>query len=154
MSRHVTYHEHIFPYSNQNQPFQWQYHSNQPIASTIEPEPVNNLNTNQHESTINKATNPEDFEPEISSNNELDNHNQPPAQNLPEPDLLPLRKSTRTIQKPTHLSDYVCNLSKESDDSSSSGILYPITHFHSLNNLSPSHQKFALAVTNAFEPTS
>jgi len=48
----------------------------------------------------------------------------------------------------------VCNLSKESVDSSSSGILYPITRFHSLNNLSPSHQKFALAVTNAFEPTS
>jgi len=153
VSRHVTYHEHILPYSNPNQPFQWKYHSNQPIAPVIEPEPVNNPNTNPHDSTITN-TNPEDLEPEISSNNELDNHNQPPAQDLPEPDPSPLRKSTRTIQKPTHLPDYVCNLSKESIDSSSSGILYPITHFHSLNNLSPSHQKFALAVTNASEPTS
>jgi hypothetical protein len=55
---------------------------------------------------------------------------------------------------PIHLSDYVCNSSKETADSSSSGILYPINHFHSLNSLSPSHQKFALAVTNTSKPAS
>jgi len=66
--------------------FQWQYHSNQPITPVIEPEPINNPNTNPHDSTITN-TNPEDLEPEIRSNSELDNHNQPPAQNLPEPDL-------------------------------------------------------------------
>lgn len=152
VSRHVTYHEHILPYSNSNQPFQWQYHSNQPISSAIEP--ITNLNTNQNESTVTKPINPEDSESEISSNIELDDHIQPHSQTLPEPDSLSLRKSTRPIQKPTYLSDYVCNLSKESDNSSSSGILYPITHYHSLNSLSPSHQKFALAVTNAAEPTS
>jgi hypothetical protein len=48
----------------------------------------------------------------------------------------------------------VCNSSKEAVDSSSSVILYPINHFHSLNSLSPSHQKFTLAITNTSEPTS
>jgi len=137
VSRHVTYHEHILPYSNHSQPFQWQYHSNHLVTSVIELESINNPNINQYQPDITKATNLEIYEPEIPSNIELDNHNQPPAQSLPELDSLSLRRSTRTIQKPTHLLEYVCNFSKELANSSSSGILYPINHFHSLNILAP-----------------
>jgi len=79
MSRHVTYHEHILPYSNQNQPFQWKYHSNHHVTSVIKPEPEPELESVNNPNT--KASDPEIYEPEILSNLEIDNHNQPPAHN-------------------------------------------------------------------------
>jgi hypothetical protein len=45
-------------------------------------------------------------------------------------------------------------ISKESANQASSGILYPINHFHSLSNVFDSQQKFVLAITNASEPSS
>ena len=52
------------------------------------------------------------------------------------------------------MSDYVCNSSSDSTNQASSGILYPIKHYHSLNNISSSQQKFVLAITDASEPDS
>lgn len=103
--------------------------------------------------------------PNISSNSELDHHihiNPLPDDHIPEPepaiDSEPQdqahRKSTRPHHKPKHLSDYICSLSNNSVNQASSGSLYPITHFHSLSNVSASHQKFALAITDASEPSS
>ena len=145
ISRNVTYHEHILPYSNSSQSFQWQYHSNHPIPSVTEPASENCV---LEPPTIHSNTIPDPtlYEPETPHQE----HN--PI--LPEPENLSLRRSTRNISKPIHLSDYVCNLSNDSANSSSSGILYPIHHFHSLNNISDSHQKFVMAITNATEPAS
>lgn len=80
------------------------------------------------------------------------NGNPLPDITLPEHQPITLRKSTRNTHKPQHLTNYICNLSKESVDPKSSGILYPINHFHSLSNLSASHGSFSLSVTGASEP--
>ncbi|PNX97526.1 hypothetical protein L195_g020756, partial [Trifolium pratense] len=65
-----------------------------------------------------------------------------------------LRRSARPTHRPTHLFDYVCNLSTGSVLPSSPGISYPISHFHSCANLSASHSKFALSLTIDDEPVS
>ncbi|CAJ2666105.1 unnamed protein product [Trifolium pratense] len=64
-----------------------------------------------------------------------------------------IRKSTRLRSQPSHLNDYVCNLSDAHSKSSSQIMLYPISHFHSCVNLSTSHTKFVLSVNNDIEPS-
>ncbi|RHN73806.1 putative RNA-directed DNA polymerase [Medicago truncatula] len=101
----------------------------------------------------------------ISTTPELDHHihiNPLPDDHIHEPEPTiesepqdqAHRKSTRPHHKPKHLSDYICSLSNNSVSQGSSGSLYPITHFHSLSNISASHQKFALAITDVSEPSS
>ncbi|MCI09861.1 retrovirus-related pol polyprotein from transposon TNT 1-94, partial [Trifolium medium] len=72
------------------------------------------------------------------------NHNQTPH--------LALRRSTRQITKPTHLSDYLCNHSSSSPKSSSSGTLYPLADYHSYANVSKSLATFAMSITTDVEP--
>ncbi|PNX97245.1 hypothetical protein L195_g020471, partial [Trifolium pratense] len=67
---------------------------------------------------------------------------------------LNLRRSTKTINKPFHLSDYVCNLSVDSVQPSSTGTPYPISHYHSCANLSVDDSKFTLSLTADEEPAS
>jgi hypothetical protein len=89
VSRHVTYHEHILPYTNHNQPFQWQYYSNNPISSAIEPEPIepiNNTNLNRQQSDTTNDINPDIYEPEVTPNIEVDNHDPPPTHTPTNPD--------------------------------------------------------------------
>ncbi|CAJ2648060.1 unnamed protein product [Trifolium pratense] len=76
-----------------------------------------------------------------------------PSQNSVDQSLT-LRRSTRTLTKPSHLSDYVCNLSVDSVQPSSTGTPYPISHYHSCANLSVDHSKFALSLTADEEPAS
>ncbi|CAJ2666097.1 unnamed protein product [Trifolium pratense] len=64
-----------------------------------------------------------------------------------------IRKSTRLRSQPSHLNDYVCNLSDAHSKSSSRGMLYPISHFHSCVYLPTSHSKFVLSVNNDIEPS-
>ncbi|PNX70440.1 retrovirus-related Pol polyprotein from transposon TNT 1-94, partial [Trifolium pratense] len=78
---------------------------------------------------------------------------QSPSQNSVDQSLN-LRRSTRTITKPSHLSDYVCNLSVDSVQPSSTGTPYPISHYHSCANLSVDHSKFALSLSADEEPAS
>lgn len=56
--RHVslifTYHEHILPYLNPNQPFQWTYHSNHHTIPDIEPEPPKIDEPDQHKANLDK----------------------------------------------------------------------------------------------------
>ncbi|GAU43894.1 hypothetical protein TSUD_399420 [Trifolium subterraneum] len=161
ISRNVTYHEHILPYQNSNPPFQWSYHSthtpqndipsvpglydSEPLVPTsnisippIETNPNSSDDITHHNTDLVSTTTPET----IFSNTD----------DIHETDTINLRRSTRTKSFPSHLSDYVCNLSTDVTKSSSSGILYPISHFHSYANLSASHNKFALPVTNDVEP--
>ncbi|MCH82043.1 retrovirus-related pol polyprotein from transposon TNT 1-94, partial [Trifolium medium] len=72
-----------------------------------------------------------------------------------EPLTLPtLRNSTRPSIKPKHLSDYLCNLSQGSSESSPSGLLYPIADYHSYANVSDSLSKFAMSIVTDIEPKS
>ncbi|MCI19300.1 retrovirus-related pol polyprotein from transposon TNT 1-94, partial [Trifolium medium] len=53
---------------------------------------------------------------------------------------------------PSYLSDYVCSTSNTSSGPISSGTLYPISAFHSLAHLSPSHSSYTNAITHCTEP--
>ena len=161
ISRHVTYHEHVFPYHNPNPPFSWTYHSNHPTPPDIDTSfPSITHDQNQHPPDQNQHSSiqtPIILDPDDHLNLTNINDNPLPSTTLPDTqpnDPIILRKSTRNIHKPSHLTDYICNSSKESTDPKSSGILYPINHFHSLSNLFASHSSFALSIIGASEPNS
>jgi hypothetical protein len=63
-------------------------------------------------------------------------------------------RPVRTRHMPSHLSDYVCNQSNSLAKQSSSGISYPISEYHSLENLSQTHHAYTTSVTHTLEPTS
>jgi hypothetical protein len=118
------------------------YVSDFPLPTTTltdppNPVPTTTTDTNLHHSPIHDTSTPADtIEPDLP-------HDQP---------IVPLRQSTRLKSQPAYLLDYVCNPSMHSVKSSSSGILYPISQFHSCANLSASHSKFALSVAHDVEP--
>jgi hypothetical protein len=63
-----------------------------------------------------------------------------------------LRRSTRISHRPSHLSDYIYNLPSGSSGSSSAGITYPISNFHSYSNVSTALEKFAMSIVACTEP--
>jgi hypothetical protein len=67
---------------------------------------------------------------------------------------LPNIRPVRTKHVPSYLSDFVCNQASSSPDHSSKGILYPISEYHSLSQLSQTHHAYTLSVTHTLEPQS
>jgi hypothetical protein len=147
LSRNVTHYDHILPYSPSTTQPQWHYHtsycSNVPIVvtdydnPTITPTPLTldfDLHTPQNETSV---------------------MNDPISQ----PDSLPDTSNTssprpvRTKHEPNYLLDYLCNHSTASSESSS-GILYPISFYHTFNNLCHNHHAYTISITHTTEPKS
>ncbi|CAJ2656892.1 unnamed protein product [Trifolium pratense] len=157
LSRNVTHYEHILPYQNPNPTFHWEYHSDSaqsddtpttPFVDVIEPSHIPPA-TPSIPPIINQSS-PSLSNPDTGTNDHTTDH----GDTNPIPNNDHLRRSTRPTHRPTHLSDFVCNLSTGSVQPSSPGIPYPISHFHSCTNLSATHSKFALSLTTDDEPVS
>jgi hypothetical protein len=118
ISRNVTFHEHILPYTpSQSSPTSsWTYFPSSPDPPPVIPS-----------SFI-------DDEPSITT------------PSIPPPPIVPIRTSSRNINPPTYLQDYVCNASQHISN------VYPISNYLSYNNLSHSHSSFALSLLHHVEP--
>jgi hypothetical protein len=64
-----------------------------------------------------------------------------------------IRKSSRTINSPSHLQDYVCNHASSSFPALSVNVKYPISDSLAYTNLSPSHCAYSLSIDLHIEPT-
>ncbi|GAU41434.1 hypothetical protein TSUD_98300 [Trifolium subterraneum] len=108
----------------------------------IQNEPDTPFIPNEHDISTppqpNHHTTSNTHEPSIS-----DNHREPDQ---------PLSRPQRAIHRPSYLSDYVCISSKTSAASSSTGSIYPISSYHSLENLSSTHSVFTLSLTQHTVP--
>jgi hypothetical protein len=170
VSRNVTFHEQILPYQSSTSNSHWQYHSDHetvsadtnvehvnyeddPISVTHNHNPPSNTNTNDHIET------PSSPIPHNNPSDTPDNHSATPATPHTTNDHFIPRRSTRPTHLPSHLpshlSDYICNLPAVSNQSSSSGILYPISQYHSCANSSikkyinyQQHQRQHLIINN------
>ncbi|PNX75793.1 retrovirus-related Pol polyprotein from transposon TNT 1-94 [Trifolium pratense] len=165
ISRDVIHHDHILPYHTSNPTITWSYHThnNDHLFDTTTPSPPTNPPiTNNHHEPDHTTTliEDEEHEPDIEpANSTIDI---PPPHTPATTDALNqlhspspiLRRSTRQTTKPAHLSDYLCNLSNSSSASSSTGILYPISDFHSYSNISKTHGRYAMSIIAHSEPSS
>ncbi|GAU36130.1 hypothetical protein TSUD_292900 [Trifolium subterraneum] len=127
-----------------------------------EPEPTSPIAINQNPvSTYDIHDIPYPHHP---SSPELSNHdnssiplqepiNQPPNHTIPDQQV-PTHRPIRDKHAQFYLSDYVCNQSITSSTPSSSGILYPISSFHSFQHLSPVYHAFTTSITHNTEPKS
>ncbi|MCH81536.1 retrovirus-related pol polyprotein from transposon TNT 1-94, partial [Trifolium medium] len=71
-------------------------------------------------------------------------------------DFVPQINSPRPIREkhaPSYLSDYACSTSNSSSQTTSKGIIYPISSYNSLAHLSTSRRVFTMSVTHNTEPT-
>ncbi|KAK2390516.1 putative mitochondrial protein [Trifolium repens] len=162
VSRNVTFHEQILPYQSSDSKFHWKYytdpdHSQADLSaetvtyidddldhSTTPTSPLNSDSTPNSDSILNSESNSNHIsDPVLHSETNPDTTT---------PNIT--RKSSRVTHRPTHLSDYVCNLSAATNKPSSTGILYHISHYHSCSNLSVDHSKFALSLSADDEPAS
>lgn len=132
ISRHVSFHEYIFPYppSSSYITIDWDYFSSD--ASTSNPADI-------HSPPLPPLF--IDIEPPPID----PNHSPSPIISPIDPP--PLRRSSRNTNQPTHLQDYVCNFTNASA-SLSSDVSYPIHHYMSFTNLSPSHCAYPLSLNS------
>ncbi|CAJ2636545.1 unnamed protein product [Trifolium pratense] len=136
ISRHVTFHEHVFPYpsSISNPTSYWDYIPSCPSPAV----PIPNSNNTS-------------FPPPVSVSNDNTVSTSSPSSSS---DNIPShRSSTRLKHIPPYLKDYVCNALDHSS-MKSSGIVYPMSHFISYQNLSNPHCFYALSLTTHTEPKS
>ncbi|GAU49938.1 hypothetical protein TSUD_290950 [Trifolium subterraneum] len=135
ISRNVTHYDHFFPYQTTNSKIHWHYHSNfeceHPSDITSNPPSTDTFCDDTTKTPFIDVTN------DIISN-------VPPSQ--------PSDRPHREKHKPSYLEDFVCNSSTSLEPSSSSGIPYPISSFHSLAHLSPSHTAYIVSLTQHTEP--
>lgn len=138
VSRHVTFHESIFPYS-----------SSKPVTQAQCWEPTNHIPTttntsfpfhDSHDTDLNQPTNPNtnshtNSEPEPENQNQATTTNTNINHNLPLP-----RRSQRHPKPPSHLTDFVCN------STSSTTCSYPIHNYISYTNLSYGYRAYALSL--------
>jgi hypothetical protein len=168
ISRDIVHYDHILPYKTSNPTATWQYHSfdsdSSPIihdltdsSDLVIPPSTDNHDCDQNPLSQSPLVNTKSISQPTSNSNDTDNLTSiTPAD--PSPTIQPTtqspphRKSTRISTKPVHLSDYLCNQSSSSLVSSSSGILYPISDYHSYSNLSKSHGNFSMSVDAQTEP--
>jgi hypothetical protein len=182
LSRNVTHHDHILPYKlTSNQP-PWEYHTDslpEPATSPIidhssdttitSPFPAQPLQTDPISDTTPTSSSPTQH---LHSNPILDSHTPLSTDtNIPHPTLptsssedcldstIPTPTLPSTSQRPardrhlpSYLSDYVCNHSDTSSVNSSSGSLYPISHYHSFAHLSSLHHAYTVSLTHNTEP--
>lgn len=156
VSRHVTFHEMVFPYKDGSQPFnKWQYleqtapstnHSSPPLNPLPSTSTPDNLIRTSSSNQSDPATDSDIAHPGQSDPTNLSNQPDPPP-SLP-PATTPIfptstRKSTKPTHRPAYLHDYHCHTT----------IKYPISDYISYTNLSPSHRSFALSLTTMTEPS-
>jgi hypothetical protein len=155
----VTHYDHILPYSPSATQPHWHYHTS--YCPQI-PNPDNSSNTpiplpsNSDSQTtqgaiplINDSISPPHDLPDTSPAT-------PPIPNTPDTPTTsptPSPRPVRTKYAPTYLSDYVCNHSNVSPESSS-GSLYPISSYHTFNNLCHNHHAYTVSITHTTEPKS
>jgi hypothetical protein len=167
VSRDVTHHDHILPYHNSTNSIPWTYHTTPIHKSHIEPtiddDPVHIPHPHSPPSDLdplprdNEPASEPDIDPVPASPNESSNNaptepineSASTQTNEPVPDL---RRSTSISHPPSHLADYICNLSTSTPESTSSGILYPLSDYYSHANLSKSLSRFAMSVVSTVEP--
>jgi len=126
--RHVSFHEHIlhYPTSSSFITINWDYFPSDACSSSNPPNttpltlPPPFIDTEPPHSTYDHSISPTPSPP-------------------------PLRRSSRNPNPPPHLQDYVCHLSVASA-SLSSTVTYPISHYMSFTNLSPSHCAYSLYI--------
>ncbi|CAJ2661961.1 unnamed protein product [Trifolium pratense] len=140
ISRNVKHFDHVLPYTTNNSKIHWHYHSTLDCDS-ITPPP-----DNSPQSSDTSTIPPPDNSPFDISNQQDNLPNNTPITTSP------LVRPDRKKHKPSYLSDYVCSSSNTSTQSSSSGILYPISSFHSLDHLSSSHSVYTMSPTQHTEP--
>jgi hypothetical protein len=143
VSRHVTFHDHILPYTsnNTNPAHQWSYTSTNEQSTIsppiiIDPDTLPTSNSQPLPSSPSQSSIPS-TDP-ITTPSSVDN---------------PIRKSLRQKNAPSHLKDYVCNTFINSSSPSPNNP-HSISHFVSYNNLSASQYRFSLSLTTQNEPKS
>jgi hypothetical protein len=176
LSRNVTHHDHILSYKSTSYPHHWNYYTKSSpvttpiIDNTSPPEPTITQHI-PHDSTMPDLDLPlptttdspsPHTQPTVSDSSEQ--HLQPDPISSPDecPNILnPVFDLSATSQRPTrdkhlpsYLSDYVCNQSNTSPVSSTSGSLYPISHYHSFSHLSSLHHAYTVSLTHNTEPHS
>ena len=125
ISRHVSFHENVLPYTQNpsSTTHDWQYFTPSPSKVPL--------------SSIDQSPSPslpiiDDIFPPTSSSS------------VPNDVPVSPRKSTRTRNAPFHLQDYVCNNSHTST--------YPLSNYISYNNVSANHASFVLSLQTHPEP--
>jgi hypothetical protein len=152
VSRNVIHHDHILPYKPASTTPNWHYHvSFSPPDTTYQFTPSD---TNQPVSS-DHDTPDEPITPSITNITPLTNNtpNDPQIINTL-PQVSTSVRPVRAKHVPSYLSDYVCNQSHTSLNSSSKGSLYPISDYHSFSQLSQTHHAYTTSVTHTLEPQS
>jgi hypothetical protein len=158
LSRNVTHHDHICPYITQTSTPKWTYYTNSQSSDISSSHlPLSFDNTLTPIQPNNPASSP--IHPSDSNISQNDTHisdttseSTPPSPTAITPDTSPQTRPDRVKHKPSYLSDYVCNSSNSSSQSTSSGTLYPISSYHSFDLLSASHSVFTLSLTQHTKP--
>jgi len=136
ISRNVTFHEHILPYTpvtcSPTSP--WTYFPSS-FTFVIPPSAIDDP------SVIPSSIIDDPFEPRILFSNP------------PPPPILPVRSSSRLKHTPTYLKDFVCSTTANNNTNTLSSN-YSISNYLSYANLSHSHSTFALSLLHHVEPKS
>jgi hypothetical protein len=176
LSRNVIHHDHILPYQCSTRPT-WHYHSSftsdlvepvthDPIHTTATDTPSSNSDlapsTTIHEqpcldSPAVTLPNPDPIDissssDSLSSDSDTVSSTSPPS--LCTDSIISPTRSIRQRTIPPYLSDYVCDSALISSDPSLSGTLYPISNYHTLDNLSPKFHAYTVSLTHTSEPKS
>lgn len=113
MSRHVTHHDHILPYSNPTSPFSWTYHSKPKTINDTAIVPTNIEHPNSNPLVHS------DIEPLPPAPHDVYSQQTITSEPIHEPNVN-WRRSNRQVHKPIDLSDFICHpLSKSSNHDSS-----------------------------------
>ncbi|GAU50785.1 hypothetical protein TSUD_192210 [Trifolium subterraneum] len=167
LSRNVTHHEHIFPDQSSTPKVPWTYHTdslsspnpyiNTPLSNSHDPTPPIDgdisLDNNRHQSLSpphsSVLTSPSPTYNDISPSST--------TSTLPTDNSNTNTRPIRQRRAPLHLSDYVCNNSFSTSNEpiiSGNTSKYPLSSFHSLTQLSPSHKAYSMSITHCTEPQS
>jgi hypothetical protein len=151
LSRNVTHFDHILPYTSSTSPT-WHYHT-----SYISPsDPVITTNDlaipNDSDSIESPPVITDDFHHSPSTPDVSNDSSPTPLLNSEPAASIPNARPVRDKHAPKHLSDYVCNHSTSSTGPTPTGIVYPISAYHSLSHLSPIHHAYTMSITHITEP--
>jgi hypothetical protein len=157
ISRHVVFHEHIFPFSSS----EFKVDSN---GCFVIPKPLPDIHFNES-SPVHSTQTDLDVD-NVFNQTSINSKVTPNLSNSPNltspisiPISIPPRRSTRTKCKPGYLQHYHCNLATQSSSpvaissaSSESGKHYNLSSFINYNMLSLAYKHFNLSVSSLIEP--